>query len=198
MVTTPYEPAAPEFVAWLLDTGVVWQVGDRVSTISAAIREARALTGRNPATGVEPPGNEHRATWAGALVWFIVLEQLGTCFRPSCADDRSCGDEIVCALVWFADVDWSVAIELAALRDRFAHDYSLEHPRRSRRYRLTARTDAPLLKRHNQRPEVSLYQLAETAERTPFAPCEALRTRARSRLGSTVVPPRSSGATRCS
>lgn len=66
-------------------------------------------------------------------------------------------------LLWFAQIDKSKAADLDRLRDRFAHDYSLEH-QNGTRYRLTGRADAPLLKQRNRRPEVSLYTLAETAE----------------------------------
>ena len=64
--------------AWVWGRGIGWTTA---STIAAAIREARVLTGRDPATGIEPPSNVHRSTWAGALVWFIVLERVRACAR---------------------------------------------------------------------------------------------------------------------
>ena len=158
------ELADRDFVERLLDTDFDPHVGDEVSTIAAAIREARNLTGRDDKTGIEADPNRHRATWAGALVWFIVLEQLATCFKP--ADDPKPDDDhddlIACALQWFADVRFDTAIKLDKLRNRFAHDYSLETPDGSKRYRLGV--TGPLLKDDNRRPRVSLYELANKAE----------------------------------
>lgn len=165
---TGVEEADHELVTWLLDTTVDVAVGDDVSTIAAAIKEARVLTGRDPKTGSEPSPNPHAGTWAGALVWFIVLEQLATCFRPASVNAPSSDGEIADALAWYAQVRRPDARELDRLRDRFAHDYSLEHPTRNRRYRLTGRP-GPLLRRDNTRPEVSLHELANSAERAVSA-----------------------------
>ena len=151
-------------VLWLLDTDFQPEVGLSVSTIASAIREARALTGREPETGAMVDVR-HAGTWAGALVWFIVLEQLGTCFQPIPSENkRDSKGAIARSLIWYAGVGPNAAHELHHLRDRFAHDYTLEGSR-GRRYRLTRREDVPLFTPHNVRPRVSLYHLAEAAER---------------------------------
>ncbi|HEY6318535.1 MAG TPA: hypothetical protein VI462_11685 [Acidimicrobiia bacterium] len=95
----------------------------RISCMSAALREARKLTGRDEVSG-ELVTPRHEGTWAGALVYLVFAEQIGECFhplnvkphrRPTAAD----------ALTWFGKVAGDDAMDLDKVRNRLAHDYTL-------------------------------------------------------------------------
>ena len=66
-------------------------------------------------------------------------------------------------MVWFGAVEHEVAAKLQDLRNRFAHDYSLEPPKGGERFVLHGEP-GPLYVRKKGRPWVSLFTLAETAE----------------------------------
>lgn len=137
------------------------------SCIATAVREARALVGRDAATGKAPDDNDHEMTWAGALVWFVFLEQVGQIFSPI---DPGTGpekeNEIQKSLRWFGDVDDASAKVLAELRNRFAHDYALAPPEELvsgiPRYRLDDGPDLVLIA--GDLRTVSLPQFTETCE----------------------------------
>jgi hypothetical protein len=135
-----------------------------MTCIGAAAREARILVGRNPESGcvMEP---EHQKTWAGALVYFVLLEQLGSCFKPS-GSAVPTQSALKNALIWFADVTGSDAAVVYNLRNRFAHDYSLDSPKPGRaRYIVHAQEARPFVEHvRNSDYSVSLIGLARAAE----------------------------------
>ena len=124
------------------------------SGFTAALRDARGATGRDPATGaiVNP---EHTCSWLGAVGYLILLDQIGTCFRPAGTADVD-GNTINHALSYFTDFSGADRIALYALRCTLAHDYSLvnEHPRTHRRthhFIILSDPDFPVL-RHPPQP----------------------------------------------
>jgi hypothetical protein len=52
------------------------------SGFTAALRDARGATGRHPSSGavVKPEDN---CSWLGAVGYLILLDQIGTCFKPA-------------------------------------------------------------------------------------------------------------------
>lgn len=148
----------------LLDTSLSPEAG--CSCFGAALREARVLVGRDPATGTEPPDNDNAATWAGALLYLIYLEQVGSCFSPAAASVPS-DPGIAEAALWFGGYDGEVPKVLKQLRHRFAHDYTLEPAELGKpRFVLSPDEGEPLFRRSRGRPWIGLRALADLAETT--------------------------------
>ena len=103
------------------------------SGFTAALRDARGATGRDPATGaiVNP---EHTYSWLGAVGYLVLLDQIGTCFKPADTKDVV-GNTINRALSYFTNLSEADRNAIYALRCAFAHDYSLvnENPNTNRR-----------------------------------------------------------------
>lgn len=121
----PDEVVSAEALVALLDTWTV--TPERMSCISAALREARSLVGRRPEDGnlADP---RRGMTWAGALVHLIYCEQVGSCFRPSDSSRPRRGCALQDGLSWFGGFEPYEAEALAELRNRLAHDYTLRSP----------------------------------------------------------------------
>lgn len=121
------EPVDPEWLIPLIDCEVV--VPTRQSCVAAALREARGLVGRRPEDGrlVDP---KHGLTWAGALVYLIYCEQIGSCFRPAGSERPRKKKALADALIWFGGSSDEESRALEELRNRLAHDYTLRstHP----------------------------------------------------------------------
>lgn len=122
------------------------------SSFVAALRDARAATGRNLETGVledEP----RSGNWLGALGYMALLDQIGKCFRSR---GVSCSKHPVrAALECFAGSSDTEAAAVYALRCSFAHDYALVN-----------RREDPLLQHHfqvNQDETGPLVALPKTA-----------------------------------
>lgn len=93
------------------------------SSLIGAIRDAREATGRNLKTGEKIIGKPH-GSWLGALGYFTVLDQVGTCFKEKKAPvDKLRG--VTAALTRFSNLEETVVDALYALRCSFAHDFSL-------------------------------------------------------------------------
>jgi hypothetical protein len=152
-----------QVVYWLLNTEA--PSGVEMTCIGAAAREARTLVGRDATSG-ELRDRSVASTWAGALVYLVLLEQLGSCFSPGRAGPPTRGGGIRDALEWFADVSTDDALAVKTLRDRFAHDYSLQGPHpRSRRFTVHDLSDQPLVGSIQDGYSISLVRLAEVAEK---------------------------------
>lgn len=142
-----------------------------VSSIAAAHREARNLVGRDPATGdiVAP---EHGQTWAGALVYLIFCEQIGSCFSLE-GEPRMKSHDLQSALMQFADFEPHDALDLTRLRNRLAHDYTLIEPARGSRpgeaFALHGSAHEPVVRRMSAGILIGLPALAIRIERT-FCP----------------------------
>jgi hypothetical protein len=99
------------------------------SGFTAALRDARKATGRNLITG-EIESDDLTCSWLGAVGYLILLDQIGTCFKPDGKSDVE-GNTINRALSYFTELQIDDRNALYALRCAFAHDYSLvnENPR---------------------------------------------------------------------
>jgi hypothetical protein len=124
-----------------------------VSSYHAALRDARATTGRNLDTGaVEHP--QHVATWLGAIGYLAFLDQVGTALMRKRPGREAKGNSFERCLRDFAPPSLSARDRQAlyALRCSLAHDYSLFNLGRGRsasnlrfRFALHADTGGPLV-----------------------------------------------------
>lgn len=147
---------------WLLDTADPEPSALR-SNIATAVREARQLVGRDPVTGEAPDPNPHAMSWAGALVWFVFIEQIGQCFRlVGTTTPSDSNGKMRSVLESFGGLSSDEASSVVKLRHRFAHDYSLAPPDGPRRFQLD---DGPhLVISHGDLTVVSLPMLTEVCE----------------------------------
>lgn len=118
------------------------------SSLTAAVRDARHATRRELDTGQKIPGESH-GSWLGALGYFTVLDQIGTCFREK-DKSRISSKGVVAALEHFTELNQSVANALYALRCSFAHDFSLFNFNKNKanlchRFLVVADSETPLV-----------------------------------------------------
>jgi hypothetical protein len=123
-----------------------------VSTFNAAVREARSLSARDPDTGM-PDGGSTSTLWAAAIVYLILLEQVGKSLRPlggRRATWKPAGarkprrePDLEKAIRQFAPsaATKSERQVLYALRCAFAHDFGLFNVRGVPPYRRVFRLD---------------------------------------------------------
>ena len=98
------------------------------SCLTAALRDARKISGRNSATGKPDTTNQcgHLGSWAGAMCYMTILDQIGTCYRPSTTAQVHNVPAIKMALQYFATTLSTAEIDaIYALRNAFFHDFSL-------------------------------------------------------------------------
>lgn len=103
--------------------------GHLFSAFRAALNDARLITGRSMDDGslCEDPGPRPVVIWLGTLGYMALLDQIGTCFKPTGAPDIR-RNSIVRALKYFAsDLEDDQIDALYALRCSFAHDYGLNN-----------------------------------------------------------------------
>ena len=103
------------------------------SCLTHALREVRIITGRDIVTGEavypEPEGS-YLGRWSGAMVYFSILDQIGTCYKPKYCELIQ-GNSIEKALWYFSPLSVEEIRALYALRNAFIHDFSLfNHNRR--------------------------------------------------------------------
>jgi hypothetical protein len=94
----------------------------------AALDDARAASGRDGDGNVVD--EERTGHWLGAVGWMILLDQIGSCFRPApstgAAGVAADGHAVLNTLRWwYSELPDLEARALYALRCAFAHDYSL-------------------------------------------------------------------------
>lgn len=125
------------------------------SSLWLALNEARALTGRNLTTGqVEDP--EGSRSWLGALGYLCLLDQLGTAVKRPSLTPGGKKNGLERALLAFTDLDGDHRDATVALRNAFAHDYSLinqdKHGKPGRHHRFQLSPDpGPFLQLPPQR-----------------------------------------------
>jgi len=98
------------------------------SCLTAALREARYMTGRNHKTGL--PDSENRCGylghWIGAMAYITILDQIGKTLRPKSSphpiDEKRA---IIKALHYFTNLPEDEILAIYALRNAFFHDFSL-------------------------------------------------------------------------
>jgi hypothetical protein len=130
-----------------------------LSSLVAGLRDARGDTGRNPDSGrVENPDPIVVGHWPGSLAYLTLMDLVGEAFRPlgrrRVKPSNTPG--IIKALRYFTKCTPRDIDAIYALRNSFAHDYSLlrKHPRDPTRYfhfRLTAEPNSPLVRHASRR-----------------------------------------------
>jgi len=102
----------------------------RFTSFTAALRDARGITKRNPDNGKPDPSVNygHVGSWLGALGYLILLDHIGICFK------RKSGEElppktssVVKALTYFSPLEHREIQAIYALRCAFAHEYGLSN-----------------------------------------------------------------------
>lgn len=150
-----------------------------ISSFAAALREARAATGRRPDDG-EMDDPEHAGSWLGAIGYLALTDQVGSTFRAP-GTTRGSGN-IVDALRDFTPVSAEDIDAVYALRNAFAHDFALvnlnsKKPSLRRHFEVNAQTGMPLVvhpttawdgdfrnRTHHNRTRVNLWALGDTVE----------------------------------
>lgn len=104
----------------------------RHSTLVAALKECRVITKRNCQTSqldltlkTGYPGN-----WLGAIGYLIILDQIGSCFKNICTENKGKKENSIEFAVKsfafeFMDNDSKKLHALIGLRNAFAHDFNL-------------------------------------------------------------------------
>lgn len=100
------------------------------SGFCGALKDARKMTGRNIETGAKDGSNQfgHLGSWLGTIGYLSLLDQIGGCFKrvggPSVEENKS---GIIKALKYFSNLDDNQINAIYALRNSFAHDFSLQN-----------------------------------------------------------------------
>jgi len=100
------------------------------SGFCGALKDARKMTGRNIETGAKDNTNTfgHLGSWLGTIGYLSLLDQIGGCFKrvngPIIESNKS---DIIKALKNFTDLNDREIDAIYALRNSFAHDYSLQN-----------------------------------------------------------------------
>lgn len=101
----------------------------KCSCLGLALRDARRVTGRDDLGAIRRP--EDVGTWAGAIVYLCVLDQLGSAVRREGLDSEREGrlrekqNSFKRCLVQFSQLGDDEINALWALRNAFAHNFSL-------------------------------------------------------------------------
>jgi hypothetical protein len=107
----------------------------RYSSLILGLRDARLITNRNVDTGEVTfkiqaalmPNN-----WAGTIVYLILLELIGTCFKKQNTPNSN-DNAIYSALIYFSSLSQNEARAIESLRHSFAHNYGLINIQRNKR-----------------------------------------------------------------
>jgi hypothetical protein len=97
------------------------------SCLTAAIREARLMSGRNKSTGLPDPENKfgYLGHWSGAMCYITILDQIGKCYRPKTKKEIMGLQAIERTLSYFTSLTSDEIKAIYALRNAFFHDFSL-------------------------------------------------------------------------
>jgi hypothetical protein len=96
------------------------------SCLVHALRNIRFITGRNQDTGISTPDG-YLGNWIGAIGYMAILDQIGTCFRPTSFKkvDNPKMPSIQKALIYFTNLNEEERFAIYALRNAFHHNFSL-------------------------------------------------------------------------
>ena len=99
------------------------------SSLTAALRDARQNTGRDIDTGQSSnSAEEHKlANWSGAICYLIILDQVGKCYKPRTDPRYSDLNSIQRSLKYYTNLSDPEIGVIYALRNAFAHDYSISN-----------------------------------------------------------------------
>lgn len=93
------------------------------SSLVALLRDARGVADRDLESGHILEGRASQS-WLAAAAYLVLLDQIGSCFKPTGATDVPT-KPVIHALLAFSPVSDREALALYALRNALAHDYSL-------------------------------------------------------------------------
>jgi hypothetical protein len=99
----------------------------RHSSLILGLRDARLITNRDSETGnvtFKTKAPLMPNSWAGTIVYLIILELIGTCFKPV-HSPKSSDNAIYRALRYFSSLSENEARAIESLRHSFAHNYGL-------------------------------------------------------------------------
>lgn len=100
------------------------------SGFCGGLKDARKVTGRNIENGTKDDSNAfgHLGSWLGTIGYLSLLDQIGSCFKklngPTVDPNKS---GIIKALKNFSLLSDDEIDAVYALRNSFAHDYSLQN-----------------------------------------------------------------------
>lgn len=104
----------------------------RYSTLVAALRDCRVYTKREVNTGNFNPAIEHgdAGNWLGAIGYFTILDQLGSCYKPIGEPEPSGNINSIRFIIEkiaydIIENDERQLNALIALRNAFTHDFNL-------------------------------------------------------------------------
>ena len=121
------------------------------SGLTAKLRDARRVSGREVDTGRKIAG-QHHGSWLGAIGYLVLLDQIGKCFKPKGVPLYE-GNPLERALIHFGKLAPNDACALYALRCALLHEYGLNNvPARDNQcakylhaFILVCHQDAPLV-----------------------------------------------------
>lgn len=164
-MATSFMPEDKAIAMHLIGSGTAGPIVIK-SGLRAGLEDARSSTGRFPATGAKIIGASH-GSWLGAVGYMIVLDQIGSCFKPESIPPVS-GNTIEKALSYFSNLNQAERNALYALRCAFAHDYSLynvnsKKPEYTHQFGVGVGTNAPVVTLpqqawdgdYNRKPDIS-------------------------------------------
>lgn len=122
------------------------------SAFVAALRDSRKFTKRSQDTGqkrIDDNCGDH-GSWLGAIGYLSLLDQIGKCFKPRTAPIIN-GNSISKALKYFTNLSDLEVDAVYALRNAFAHDYSLfninnNHPTYTHHYTVIQSPTQPFVR----------------------------------------------------
>lgn len=99
------------------------------SSLTAALRDARLNTGRDLETGETKRSEDESkmGNWSGAICYLIILDQLGKCYKPKGDPAYSNLNSVQRCLKYYTKFTDNEIDAVYALRNAFAHDYSISN-----------------------------------------------------------------------
>jgi hypothetical protein len=119
----------------------------------AALRDARKFTKRNQnnAQKLTDDSCGDHGSWLGAIGYLSLLDQIGKCFKPVGTATINNENAISKALKYFTPIPHAQVDAIYALRNAFAHDYSLYNinpgrPSYTHNFTVVKSPDLPLVR----------------------------------------------------
>ena len=99
------------------------------SSLIAALRDARQATGRDLDTGIcaDRFNNNQKSNWLGTLCYLIILDQMGKCYKAKTDPALTKLSPIQRCLKLNTQLPDEQIDAIYALRNAFAHDYSISN-----------------------------------------------------------------------
>lgn len=123
-----------------------------VSGFVKALEDVRRVTGRDAATGSVLPATDGivSGSWIGAIGYMCLIDQIGSSFKPRAITALNEPRSFCKALKYFSSLSENEILALYALRNAFAHDYSLynvnqKEPLLTHRFKVSAGLDPKIV-----------------------------------------------------